>query len=336
MKGKFAIVLALMLFVVSSASAKKVKFAVNMVNEVINITGVHVMGDFQAIAGFPNGDWQPNTTVMLQEVGDTNIYSVVVDIPAFRKYEYRFLNGDQSYNSEFIPEESRVGYDFVDNRWLYVDSLANDTTYIGAIVFSGNAPLGLNLMRFKVNMAPVSDVLDANGTHLIADFQNWNLNTHFMYSFVQDIHEIIAYDTLGVYAYQFVNGESESGMEGIPDLCGVNARRELVLLGDSVLDAVCFGGCNSTDCVVGVDEMRTSAITCYPNPMTDRTTINLFQLGVVNVYITSMNGALVKQYMNYSNPMLSLSKSDLSEGMYLIQVVNRNGKPLATEKLMVQ
>lgn len=306
-----------------------------MMNEVINITGVHVMGDFQAVAGFPNGDWQPNTTPMFQETGDTNIYSVVVDIPAFRKYEYRFLNGDQSYNSEFIPEESRVGYDFVDNRWLYIDSLANDTTYIGAIVFSGNAPVGLNLMRFKVNSAPVNDVLDANGIHLIADFQNWNLTTHFMYSFVQDIHEIIAYDTLGTYAYKFVNGESEAGVETIPDLCGVNASRELVLLGDSVLDAVCFNGCNSTDCVVGISELRTSAISCFPNPMHENAQINLYQLGTVNVYITNLHGALVKQYLNYNSPVLGVSKSDLSEGMYLIQVVTKNGKLLATEKLVV-
>lgn len=336
MKGKIAIALLTMLLVVASASAKKVKFAVNMVNEVVNTTGVHVMGDFQAVAGFPNGDWQPNTTMMLQEVGDTNIYSVVVDIPAFRKYEYRFLNGDQSYNSEFIPEESRVGYDFVDNRWLYIDSLANDTTYIGAIIFSGNAPVGLNLMRFKVNMAPVADVLDANGTHVIGDFQNWDFTTHYMYSFVQDIHEIIAYAPLGTYAYQYVNGESDLGAESIPDLCGVNLHRELVLIGDSVLDAICFGGCNSTDCVVAVDEMRTSAITCYPNPMTNEAIINLFQLGTVNVYVTAITGAVVKQFVNYSNPMLTLSRTELNSGMYFVQVVNQNGQTLATEKLIVQ
>lgn len=336
MKGKIATLFAALMLIVVSASAKKVKFAVNMMNEVVNTTGVHVMGDFQAVAGFPNGDWQPNTTAMFQESGDTNIYSVVVDIPAFRKYEYRFLNGDQSYNSEFIPEESRVGYDFVDNRWLYIDSLANDTTFIGAIVFSGNAPAGLNLMRFKVNMAPVSDLLDPTGTHLIGDFQNWNLTTHYMYSFVQDIHEIIAYAPLGTYAYQFVNGESDLGIETVPDLCGVNTHRELILLSDSVLDAVCFEGCNSTDCVVGVSEMRTSAISCFPNPMNESALINLYQLGCVNIFITDMQGALVKQYLNYSNPALTLSKSDLSNGMYLIQVVSQNGKSLATEKLIVQ
>ena len=97
------------------AMAKKVKFAVNMLNETVNTTGVHVMGDFQQVAGFSNGNWQPNTTQCTQE-GSSTIYSVVVDIPANAKYEYIFLNGDQSYEVEFVPVICRVGYNF-DDIW---------------------------------------------------------------------------------------------------------------------------------------------------------------------------------------------------------------------------
>ena len=76
--------------VISFAHAKKVKFAVNMTGQTISTYGVHVAGDFQTIAGFTGGDWASNTTLMTQEA-DTNIYSIVVDIPAFSKYEYKFL-----------------------------------------------------------------------------------------------------------------------------------------------------------------------------------------------------------------------------------------------------
>jgi hypothetical protein len=103
-----------------------------------------------------------------------------------------------------------------------------------------------------------------------------------------------------------------------------------------VLDAICFSGCNSTDCVVGVEEERTSVITCYPNPMSQSTTIGLYHQGAVNVYLTNLNGTLVKQYLNYSNPTLTLSRSELSAGMYFVQVVNGDGRSLATEKLIVQ
>ncbi|MBK8686725.1 MAG: hypothetical protein IPN26_18020 [Bacteroidetes bacterium] len=48
---------------------------------------------------------------------------MVVDLPAFAKYEYKFLNGDQGYEVEVVPEESRANYNLSDNRWIYVDSL---------------------------------------------------------------------------------------------------------------------------------------------------------------------------------------------------------------------
>ena len=144
-------------------SAKKVKFAVDMTGQTISAFGVHIVGDFQEAAGYPL-NFDPAATPLTQE-GSTNIYSIIVTIPAFTKYEYLFVNGDQTYEAEFVPDESRVGYNFVDNRWLYVDSLANDTTFVGAILFSGNAPAGLSLVRYKVDMnnaLPVSP----NGIHV--------------------------------------------------------------------------------------------------------------------------------------------------------------------------
>src|SRR3989344_125947 len=117
--------------------AKKIKFSVDMTGIAISPFGMHISGDFQTLAGFSGGDWMSNNTPLTQEISDTNIYSIVVDIPAFAKYEYKFVNGDQFYEAEFVPEESRVGYNFNDSRWIYLDSLADDTTFVGAILFGG-------------------------------------------------------------------------------------------------------------------------------------------------------------------------------------------------------
>ncbi|MFN5621346.1 MAG: hypothetical protein ACK478_08590, partial [Flavobacteriales bacterium] len=111
----------------SVSVAKHIRFTVDMTDQVVSPNGVHLTGDFQALLGLENGDWQSNTLLMEQQ-SDTNLYSVVLQLPAFRKYEYKFVNGDQFYEVEFVPWESRVGYDFNDNRWLYLDSLSNDTT----------------------------------------------------------------------------------------------------------------------------------------------------------------------------------------------------------------
>ena len=94
-------VVFVLLALAGSIWAKKVKFAVDMTGQTVNVTGVHISGDFQEAAGFVGGNWQPNTTLLSQDVG-TEIYSVVVDIPAFTKYEYKFLNGDLWYELDTI------------------------------------------------------------------------------------------------------------------------------------------------------------------------------------------------------------------------------------------
>jgi len=169
----------------TSVFAKKVKFAVDMTGLTTNTLGVHVIGDFQVAAGYPL-DWDPSSVLLTQE-GTSNIYSIVVNIPAFQKYEYYFVNGDQTYEAEFVPEQSKVGYNFDDNRWLYVDSLANDTTFVGAVLFSGNAPVGLNLIRYKVDLSLVTPSI--NGIHITTTSNGFSPNKTRLYSFGNNIFD---------------------------------------------------------------------------------------------------------------------------------------------------
>ena len=96
---KKLIILALV-FNTGFVFAKKVKFAVDMTGQVISPNGVHISGDFQTEAGYPT-DWDAEATTLTKE-GSTNIYSVTVNIPAFRKYEYKYVNGDKFYEVEFF------------------------------------------------------------------------------------------------------------------------------------------------------------------------------------------------------------------------------------------
>lgn len=332
MKNLFIIIL--LIFVSTNVFAKKVKFAVDMTDQTINATGVHVAGDFQTAAGFSGGDWQSNTTLLTKE-GLTDIYSIVVDIPAMAKYEYKFLNGDQWYDVEFVPVESRVGYDFNDNRWLWLDSLSNDTNYIGAVLFGQNAPSGLFLVRFLVNMREESSI-STNGVHLTGSFQEWSQIKTMLYSFVNNKYEIIMYMPSGKYEYKYINGKVLSSSEIVPSDCEINGNRGLQVVKDTVMETVCFNKC--TDCdVSGIPEGEINEkYILYPNPLENYSIMQLNCHQVYNIKLIDVSGNIVGIYNNYQGNEIRIDKENLNNGIYFVIIQNQYEKALANIKLIIK
>jgi len=326
------IVLLLLPFLLSlPASAKKLRFTVDMDTITVNPTGVHVFGDFQAVAGFPGGDWQSNTTPMTQ-VGTSTLYSVIVDIPAFVKYEYKFINGDQSYEVEFVPDQARVGYNFNDNRWIFLDSLADDTTDMAAVVFSENAPAGLELMRLYVDMQSV--LISPPGVHVAGDFQGWNPATTRMYSFGGTLYEIIAYGTAGTYQYRFYNGNTASDSETVPASCMVNFNREIQVSSDTLVDIVCLSSC--TACPTGIPENEfSSGISLAPNPASLEAVLKFEARMKATVSLFDISGRrVISKYVD-SEKNLRIDCRDLEAGTYFIHVLSATGMA-AVKKLLIQ
>jgi alpha-amylase len=315
--------LLLFFVIVNNTMAKKVKFAVDLSQQIISPNGVHVTGDFQTIAGFSGGDWASNTTPLSQE-GSSSIYSIVVDIPAFAKYEYKFVNGDQFYEAEFVPVESRVVYNFNDNRWIYVDSLANDTSFVGALLFAGNAPDGMFLLRTKVDMQ--YETVAAEGVHIAGNFQSWDPATTILYSFVPGIYEVISYVTAGTYGYKFVNGNSASGYEIIPGPCSVNSSREVAVATDVVLSTVCFSQCGA--CTIsslnGINPGE--AIKLFPNPSATFSKVSFNDNATSHkIYISELSGRIIRTISTDALDEIILQKESLTAGVYLVDVYNPEG-----------
>ena len=310
--------------IVFNASAKKVKFAVDMTGQIINTTGIHISGDFQTIAGFPGGDWASNTTTLTQE-GATDIYSIVVDIPAFAKYEYKFLNGDQFYEAEFVPVESRVGYNFNDNRWIYVDSLADDTTFVGAILFAANAPAGNFLVRYIVDTQTLPS-FDPAGMHVAGNFQNWDPTTIYLYSFTANVHEIISYVPTGTYEFKFYNGNTVGTAELVPAICAVNSNRELIVDKDTVLTSFCFASC--TACLVGIEENdKLSGVELFPNPAEDFTMITFADNNLsYTISILDITGRIVSTYFTENKNSVRIETDKLNQGIYFVNAIANNNK----------
>jgi alpha-amylase len=313
------------LFAAVCADAKKVKFSVDMSSWPININGIHITGDFQDEAGLGT-DWDPATAAMTQDVTDTNIYTLVVDLPAFRAYEYKFVNGIFGYEQEFVPLQSRVNYNFIDSRWIYVDSLANDTLDIGAIRFSGNAPAGKQLVRFYVDMQNETSV-SSNGVHVAGWFQNWSASATRMHTFDGNVYEYIAYvdsnNTTAVYEYLFVNGNTQAGYESIQSWCAsANNNRFISVNSDTLLNTVCFNSCGSC-ATVGMNEMVETKVNVYPNPAND--VLNMYLPDGVNeftVQLIDASGRMVYELQNATAVKLQLDVKQFDAGLYVLRAAD--------------
>ena len=337
------IILLFAIFIYTSSFAKKVKFSVDMDTVTINTTGVHVMGDFQILLGCTT-DFDAACTPLTQEFS-TTIYSTIVDIPAFAKYEYAFVNGDQGYEVENVPWESQVG--FVSsilntNRWIYIDSLADDTTDIGAIIFSRNAPAGLTLIRFKVDMHEEASV-SPNGVHTAGVFSGWNTALNYMWSFNTGMYEVINYLTAGTYEYKYYNGNTTGDAETVPGPCSVFGNREIVLSVDTIMHdyvtgyPVCFGGCAA--CVTaGFEENNSSAaINIYPNPANNKFTIHDLRFTISRIEILDVLGSCVIQsQISNLKSQISVDISSLSPGIYFVCVSDADNSHLSTSKLVIE
>lgn len=310
----------MMLLAIVTANARMVKFAVDMTGQVVNTTGVHISGDFQEAAGYPGGNWQPNTTAMANEPG-TDIYSVVVDIPAFAKYEYKFINGDQWYEVEFVPVESRVGYDFNDNRWVYIDSLYNDTTLITPVLFSGNAPQGHYLLRLLVDMQ--KETVSTTGIHVAGDFQDWDPTGSILYCFVDKIYETIVYvDTAsGTCTYRFLNGNTASDYETVPEECALEGARLVSVPKDTVLPVVCYSECVACGALEIIPHSWHRGAALYPNPCMTMTRLEFNDETLVRrVTLTDMLGNEIRRFPDCQSNVLVINCGDLSQGIYFVRV----------------
>lgn len=331
---KNLLVIALLL-TVSLVQAKKVKFSVDMTGQTISSAGIHLTGDMQDEAGFP-ADWEPNTIKLTQE-GTSNIYSVVLDIPAFRKYEFKYLNGDLSYEVEFVPEESRVGYDFNDNRWIYIDSLSNDTQILAPLLFAGNAPASKKLVRFRINLKSEASI-STNGVHVASTLNGFNYANVRMYSFNGNVFEYHGYtDSNTTIEYKYVNGNALANAETVPTACASNSNRSILVTNDVILDSICYSSCEA--CITGgtgianIDNSK-SELVVYPNPATNQ--VEISYSGTINqIIVADITGKEVKNvyYNNLKNSIL-LNLADLQSGMYIVSI--KSGNQVAAKKIAVQ
>ena len=233
----------------SGLFAKKVAIVVDMTGQTITAAGVHVAGNFQG--------WNPSTSVLFPVPGKTGFFGNIFDINAGQVIEFKAINGDSWGGAEGVPAICQKGHSLNgqsnDNRWMYIDSMANDTSIIN-IKYAASAPAGKYAVRLAVDLK--NETVSANGVHLAGSLQGWDpAKTMMANLYAGKLYEIIMTLDTGAYQFKFVNGNAWGKDESVPSSCAVSNNREIKVSADLVVNKVCFGSCVACP---------TAAIPTYP------------------------------------------------------------------------
>jgi hypothetical protein len=334
MKNK---IIATLLFVIAFSfftEAKYVRFSVNMqYSGMLNSNDAYMTSTFQSAIGM-GGDLTHGYLQLTQSSTDTNIYSAVYNIPAFQMYEYQFELGATGYDLENIPVESQSllnGY-----RWLYIDSLSNDTLILPAVFYSGNNSNTEIMYRIKVNM--INETVSTNGVHIAGNFQNNDPASTIMYSFGNGVYEYMAYLTPGTQVdYKFYNGNTLADSEIVPLTCSSAGNRIIASVDSAqILPTVCFNSCTNCAPLTGITNIKYDAVNLSPNPMSLNTTLTFNDNASEHtVSIIDLQGRTVQQFNNINTNSFQINKGNLAASCYFIQVINDQNRR-STMKLIIE
>lgn len=224
----------------SGVFAKKVAFVVDMTGQTVGSNGVHVAGNFQ--------NWNPGGTPLLPIPGQPNMYGTLLDINAKQVIEFKLINGNDWPQEESVPALVKKGHSLNGqdngNRWMYIDSTANDTTVIN-LKFSAAAPTGKYAVRFAVDMEKVATIAP-EGVLLAGSFTSWADGQKRMANLFADKNKVFEYIALldtAQHGYKFKNGDN--GWESVSGSCLVGNDRGVKASADVALAKVCFASCDA-------------------------------------------------------------------------------------------
>ena len=233
-----------------------VTFQVDMAQQDVSESGVHIAGDFQG--------WYPDATAMSDDDGD-NIYTITIALAPNTSYEYKFVNGNAWGLDEYVLGDCSVeggnrlltttDIDLIIPMVCYgscsecpvsgcTDSLA--LNYVqGVVEDDGSCQYGISV-TFQVDMAQ-QDVSES-GVHIAGDFQGWDPAATAM---IDDDGDNIYSITLALapntsYEYKFVNGNTWGLDEYVLGDCSVEGGNRLLTTTDIdlIIPKVCYSSCS--------------------------------------------------------------------------------------------
>ena len=222
---------------------QNVTFSVDMGTTKVDSAGVHIAGDFQKLAGFPD-IWQPNTTKLTKGTG--SVYAVTVKIPD-GDYQFKYVNGNS-----WGKDESLTGTSCDTGGGNRGASIVGATT-LNTVCFAKCFACNEAAVTFAIDLSKETAV-SKDGVSIAGSFQStvWSPGVLFLTTTPngKKIYTITVGIPVGKYEYKFLNGKAWGTDETVSGSCAAsNGNRilDVTTTANLRLDTVCFKKCYSCD-----------------------------------------------------------------------------------------
>lgn len=310
-----------------ATSRYKIIFRVDM-STTCDFDSVDVAGSFQA-NGNVGGNWSGG--VNMKDMGGKIYMSDTITLDA-GGYEYKFRK----------ISKGNVSWEGLANRQLNVSK--DDTTKLtcfdkDTLCSPIPAPADVTFMVDLTNETP-----DANGDiFVMGNFTNPNWQGGAL-KMTQVPGKPGFYTATypkmcpGTFYYKFVNGpvsnnQNEEGFKDsaqrscvVPNGLGGFNRTYTRTSANPVVLAYVFSKCQTISTGMAQAEVLQNSLMVYPNPMSDYARLDLGNSSAsYMVRITDLTGKEVRTYNQVNASVLAIEKGGLSSGIYLIQVISKEG-----------
>lgn len=210
----------------AQAQTFEVTFRVDMSNETVSASGVHLAGNVQG--------WDPAATMMQDDDMD-GVYEVTVDVSeSLGPIEYVFINGNAWGSHEVISAAcASSGNRFVD---------LSQATVLDVVCFGRCAACGVTTVLFQVDMTN-EPAINPVGVHMNGNFNGWDgsnfiemedADGDLVYSYVAQIEGALL-DPVDTVQFKFLNGNAWGFDENPDGECSNVGNRFILLSGADVV-----------------------------------------------------------------------------------------------------
>jgi alpha-amylase len=151
-----------------SSCNTQITFAVDMNQQTVSSSGVHVMGNFQALAGYGT-DWNPGS-IPMHDFDADGVYTTTISLPTGGLFQYKFVNGVTAAGAENVPATCGIsGGNDISNRSIDATTSVKAPEYVfSSCSTSGSTTGGTDYETFWWNDAVFYEVFvrsfyDSNG-----------------------------------------------------------------------------------------------------------------------------------------------------------------------------